>query len=153
MGDIEVFVAPLLESREDIRTVRIARILELPVEMLRVLLVKIRWGQIAPSAEPPRYDWLYAVRAVLRAGYLEVAIVRMDGGCVGIAGMDDEADPRREEGQADRCVEELLGDGRVVRTHLAHGGGRKRPIHDGDVHAGLFEDGGGGGRVGHGEYT
>ena len=96
MGDVEVFVAPLLEGAIDLaRSVCVAGVFKSPMEVYRVFLVYITRAQVAPSSEPPGDDF----GGVVGIGDLEVAVVRVDGRCVGVAGVDYQADARRVEGE------------------------------------------------------
>jgi len=86
VGDVKVLVAPLLEGTiEYARGVSVAGVFEGFVEMYRVLLVYITWSQIASSSEPPSDN----LRGVFRIGDLEVTVVRVDGRCVRVSGVDD----------------------------------------------------------------
>ena len=96
VGNIKVLVAPFLEGAiEDAGSVFVAGVFEGLVEMYRVFRVEIRWSQIASSSEPPSDDF----RWVFRIGDFEIAVVRVDGWCVGVAGVDDQADTGGEEGE------------------------------------------------------
>lgn len=137
MGDIKVFVAPLLEGTiECTGSASITGVLEGLVEMDGILFVYVARSQVASPSEPPSGDF----RRILRVRDLEVAIVCMDRRCVRVAGMDDQADAGSVEGK--RVFEiGIEGESRVLRFHLFNGGGGKRSMDDGNVDASLLEDG------------
>ena len=94
--NVKVFVAPFLEGTiENAGSVFVAGVFEGLVEMDRVFRVEIRWGQVAPPSKPPRDDF----RWVFWIGNFEIAVVRVDGRCVGVAGVNDQADTGGEEGE------------------------------------------------------
>ena len=96
VGNVKVLVAPLLEGRiEDPGGMFVAGDFKGLVEVNRVFLVEIRRSQIAPSSKPPSDDF----RGLFRVGDFEVAVVRVDGWCVRVAGMYDQADASSEEGE------------------------------------------------------
>lgn len=86
VGDVKVLVAPLLEGTiECARGVSAAGVFEGLVEMYRVLFVYITWGQVASSSKPPSDNF----GGIFWIGDLEVAVVRVDGRCVRVSGVDD----------------------------------------------------------------
>jgi hypothetical protein len=100
VGDVEVLVAPLLVCGEEDSAVGIACGFEHGMEVYRVLFEEVGGGQVGAAPEPPREDLGLRGRVRVAAGWFcdfEVAIVHVNGGRVGIAGMDDEAESRNEE--------------------------------------------------------
>ena len=96
VGNIKVLVAPFLEGTiKNAGSVFVAGVFEGLVEMYRVFRVEIRWSQIASSSEPPSDDF----RWVFRIGNFEIAVVRVDGWCVRVTGVDDQTDTGGEEGE------------------------------------------------------
>jgi len=96
VGNVKVLVTPFLEGTiEEAWSVFVTGVLEGLVEVYRVFRVEIRWGQIGSSPEPPSNDF----RWVFWIGDFEVAVVRVDGWCVRVTGMDDQADTGRKEGE------------------------------------------------------
>ena len=133
--DEEVLVAPRLEAWVQRGAVCVARRLERRVEVLRVIGVEVRRGEVRAAAEPPRQHFarLGGVR------HLEVAIVDVNGRRVRVAWVDDEREARGEEGEALLTVG-VVRQGPVVGAHLLDCGGGEQTVYDGDIDASLFED-------------
>ena len=116
MLEEEVFVAPGLEHLVVGRIHAVAGALEGAVEVLGVLQEGVVGGEVGTAAEPPH-----------RAG-LEIAIVEVNGGDVGVAGMQHHRGAGGEP-----AVTLGLGP-------LAEDGGRQlTALHLGEVHAALLE--------------
>ena len=82
----EVLVAPRLEVRVQLCTVRIARSFQRLVEVPRIVVVEVRWGEVGTATEPP-------CEHLARLGglrHLEVAVVGMHSWRVRVAWVDDE---------------------------------------------------------------
>ena len=86
VGDDEVVVSVLLELRVEGRVVLIHDRLVGSVEVLHILNIKIRRSDISSAAEPP--DTTIG---------LEVSVVEVHGGAVGVAGMHDAGKTAGEE--------------------------------------------------------
>jgi hypothetical protein len=138
--DVEVRVAPGLERRVETSPVRRARVAERAVEVHRVVLVQVRRREVPAAAEPPREHGRRAAVRERVAGDLEVADVHVHRRRVLVARVHGEREPRGVEREA-RRARGVDRDARVVLAHLAHGRGRERAVHDGDVHARLLEHG------------
>ena len=135
VGNIKVLITPLLERRiESSQSVFVTGGFESPVEVGRVFFVEIRWGQVGSSSEPPSGDF----RRVFWVGDFEVAVIRVDGWCVRVAGVNDEADTGREEGEPSLSID-IRGESRMLDPHLFDGSGGKGSIDDRNVYTGLFK--------------
>lgn len=86
MGDVVVFIRPFLELRVEFRVVAVAGVLQDSVEMLHIGLVQVGGSDIRSTSKPPDTSIC-----------LEVSVVEVHCGCVGVARVDDRADPACEE--------------------------------------------------------
>ena len=89
MVDDEVPVGPGLELGVEFGIVAIAHLLVGAVEVFHVVEVEVGGGDVGSSAEPP-----YASVG------LEVSVVEVHGGAVGVAGVHDAGESAGEEGDA-----------------------------------------------------
>mmetsp|Transcript_10579 Transcript_10579/g.31943 ORF Transcript_10579/g.31943 Transcript_10579/m.31943 type:complete len:398 (+) Transcript_10579:91-1284(+) len=126
--DVEVLIGPLLELLVVLRVVLVAHVLVGTVEVLHVVLVKVRRGDVRAAAEPPD-----------AAIGLEVAVVEMHRRRKGVARVHHGAQAAGEERHA---LARLHALGTV---HAALGGGgegllRHGAVHHGQVAAGLLKD-------------
>lgn len=129
--DVEVLIAPLLEARIVIPVMFVASILDASVEMDRVFVVQVTGGQIGAAAEPPGVAFPVFVHG------LEVAVVEVHRGRVGVLGVQHQAQAGGEELEA----VDVWVDGFVVYTHFLDRRAREGAVDDGGVDAGFLEDG------------
>ena len=95
MRQVEVAVAPCLEARIEGWVIGVTDLSPGIVEMTRILVVEDVWRQIATATKPARLP------------SLDVAKVSVNGRDMGIAGVNDKRNARREE------------DISIARHHLA----------------------------------
>jgi len=93
--DEEILVTPGLEAGIKRHAVHVACGFERRVEVLRVVLVEKRRGEVGPAAEPPREHFVL----VFRVCDFEEAIIGVHCWRVRIARVDDEGETSGEEGE------------------------------------------------------
>src|SRR5690242_10672503 len=81
---IKVLITPLLEAWVVCLVVLVARLLDLTVEVYRILIIEVRGREVAASTVPP------GIGVAELVGGLEVAVIQVDGWRVGVVRVQDQ---------------------------------------------------------------
>ena len=131
VGDMKVFIAPLLEARIVASVVLVACFFDCAVEVYCIFIEKIGRCKVRATAKPPSVAVAFSVHR------FKVAIVEVHGRCVGVLRVQD---------TTETCCKELeifnVGvQGFVVHAHFLDRGTGQSAIDGADIDPRFLKDG------------